>query len=187
MSRTCPRCFTSDEVTQQKSIDGLWTFTCDYRTKHEDGVPHVWDDSNEPGSSDGDVRQSLSPYLGPLRACLLPDEPYVEYGIVEWRFRSIAPRLFADLVAEHGHTRLNPIPSKKSTSAYLAQALGLLAADGELVRVYGTATGTWSYNGQVTYWAVPPGPPATSRLTWKQFAEQSGIDPADIVTGPTEA
>lgn len=184
MSRTCPKCFRADEVTQQRSIDGLWTFTCDDRREHGGGKPFVWDATNEPGGSDGDVRQSLSPYLAPLRACLTADEPYVEYGIVEWRFRSIAPQLFAQLVAEHGHTRLNPISSKKSASAYLAQSLGLLAADEQLVRVYGTATGTWSYNGQVTYWAAPPAPPTTSRLSWKQFALENGLDPDDITTGP---
>ncbi len=184
MSRTCPKCFTADEVTQRKSIDGLWTFTCDYRSEHEDAAAHVWDASNEDSPVEGDVRQSLSPYLSPLRACLTPDEPYVEYGIVEWRFRALAPRLFSDLVAEHGHTQLNPIPSKKSSSAYLAQALGLLAADGELVRVYGPATGAWSYNGQVTYWAVPPGPPTTSRLSWKAFAAAEGLHPADLERGP---
>lgn len=187
MSRTCPKCFTADEVTQRRSIDGLWTFSCDYGSKHEGGDAHVWDDTNDAGSSDGDVRQSLTPYLSPLRACLQPDEPYVEYGIVEWRFRGVSARLFAELVEEHGHTRLNPIPSKKSTSAYLAQSLGLLAADGELVRVYGTATGTWSYNGQVTYWAVPPGPPTASRLSWKAYAAAEGLDPDDIVRGPAGA
>ena len=184
MSRTCPRCFTSDEVTQRKSIDGLWTFTCDDVGRHSTGAPYVWDATNEPDGVEGDVRTSLSPFLSPLRACVQPGEPYVEYGIVEWRFRALAPRIFRELVAEHGHTRLNPVPSKKSSSAYLAQALGLLAADGELVRVYGRATGTWSYNGTVTYWAVPPGPPTTSRLTWKAFADESGLDSDDIVDGP---
>jgi hypothetical protein len=184
MSRTCPKCFRADAVTQQKSIDGLWTFTCDDRRDHVDGASFVWDATNDPTGSDGDVRRSLGAYLAPLRACLTPDEAYVEYGIVEWRFRSLAPHLFAELMAEHGHTRLNPISSKKSTSAYLAQGLGLLAADGELVRVYGTATGTWSYNGRVTYWAAPPAPPTTSRLSWKQFALDSGLDPDDITIGP---
>lgn len=184
MSRTCPKCFTSDEVTQQRSIDGLWTFTCAYRSKHDDGSPHVWDAGNEPEGADGDVRQSLSPYLGPLRACLRADEPYVEYGIVEWRFREVAPTLFAELVAEQGHRWLNPIETTKSTSAYLAQALGLLAADGDLVRVYGTSTGIWSYLGQVTYWAIAPGPPTTSRLSWKQFAADAGLDDETITAGP---
>lgn len=187
MSRTCPRCFTADEVTQRPSIDGLWTFTCDYGSKHDDGRPHTWDATNDADRSEGDVRQSLTPYLSPLRNCLLPDEPYVEYGIVEWRFRGLAPRLFADLVKDHGHRQLNPIETSKSTSAYLAQALGLLAADGDLVRVYGPATGTWSYNGQVTYWAVAPGPPTTSRLSWKDYATAEGLDPGDILVGPAGA
>lgn len=185
MSRTCPACFSADEVTQVRSIDGLWTFTCDYGSKHPDGLPRVWDASNEVDVAEDDVRQSLSPYLSPLRACVLPDEPYVEYGIVEWRFRTLAPVLFAGLVAEHGHKRLNPIASKKTTSAYLAQGLGLLAADGELVRLYGPATGTWSYNGQVTYWAIAPGPRTTARLSWRQFAQDRGLDPEDIVASPT--
>jgi hypothetical protein len=185
MSRTCPRCFRADEVTQQRSIDGLWTFTCDDGVAHGDGAPYVWDATNEPLGSEGDVQQSLTPYLAPLRSCVVPGEPYLEYGVVEWRFRALAPQLFSELVAEHGHTRLNPITSKKSASAYLAQALGLLAASGELVRVYGPATGTWSYNGRVTYWAAPPAPPTTSRLSWKQFALDNGLDPQDITAGPT--
>ena len=184
MSRTCPKCYSADEVTQRRSVDRLWTFTCDYTSRHDDRAPYVWDDLNEPGGVDGGVQRSLDPYLGPLRSCVLPDEPYVEYGIVEWRFRERAPVLFEELVREHGHVRLNVIDTKKTASAYLAQALGLLAAAGQLVRVYGTATGTWSYNGQVTYWAVPPGPPTTSRLSWKAYAQEHGLDPDDITAAP---
>jgi hypothetical protein len=184
MSRTCPRCFSADEVTQQRGVDGLWTFTCDYRSKHEERQQYVWDASNDPDGREEDVRRSLTPYLDPLHACLIAGEPFVEYGVVEWRLRSGAPALFSELVAEHGHRRLNPIPSDKTTSAYLAQALGLLAADGKLVRLYGTATGAWSYNGTVTYWALAPGPAATSRLSWKTYAVEHGLDPDDLTTGP---
>lgn len=182
MSRICPQCHTNDEVTQIRGLGGAWTFTCDFRSKHDDRMPHTWEDTNDADTATGEVRQSLTPYLSPLRACLAPGQPYLEYGVVEWHFRKVAPQLFNDLVTEHGHRQLNPMATPKSTSAYLAQALGLLAADGELVRVYGTATGAWSYLGQVTYWAVAPGPATTSRLTWKAFAEQQGLDPADLAT-----
>jgi hypothetical protein len=180
MSRTCPKCFSADEVTQRRGFEGLWTFVCANAAKHDPPGPYSWDDTNEAeGGADG-VRQALAPYMGPLLASVKPGEPYVEYGIVEWRFRAIAPALFEELVREHGHRELNKIETPKSTSAYLAMALGLLAADDQLVRIEGKATGAWDYNGTVRYWAVPPGPPMTSRMTWEEFALAEGLDPRDL-------
>jgi hypothetical protein len=35
---------------------------------------------------------------------------------------------------------------------------------------YGKATGEWSYNGTISYWAKPPpGPPKSQRLTYAAY------------------
>jgi hypothetical protein len=180
MSATCPSCFRADDVTQVRGFEGLWTFTCANDKGHDPVGPYAWEGSNDPDGTGDDVRRSLAPLFGPLQSCVVAGEPFVEYGVVEWRFQRVAPALFKELVDEHGHRTLNSKETKKTTSAYLAQALGLLAADGELVAVDGKATGVWSYNGQVRYWAVAPAPPTTTRLSWADFAEKNGLDPNDL-------
>jgi hypothetical protein len=173
-------CFSADEVTQQRSVDNLWTYTCDFIRKHESKQKVVWDDGNDADPFAAATNQTLDPYFGPLLACVKVGEPFVEYGIIEWRLRQRVPALFADMIREHGHRQLNPIPTSKTSSAYLAQALGVLGAQGHLERVAGKATGAWKYNGEVMYWALPPGPPTTNRLTWAAFADHNGLDPDNL-------
>ena len=46
--------------------------------------------------------------LGPVSACVDPDEPFVEYGIVEYRLRQRYPDLFLAHVRDRGHVILGP-------------------------------------------------------------------------------
>jgi hypothetical protein len=46
-----------------------------------------------------------------------------------------------------------------------------------LVR-WGPATGYWSYNVGISYWALPPGPGRDEVLTYVEFAEREGLDPS---------
>jgi hypothetical protein len=103
---------------------------------------------------------------------VVPGEPFVEYGVVEYRFRMNHPDLFAAHVRDRGHVMLAPGVATAS-SVRFAATLGRLARTGELASVYGPATGAWSYNSQVTYWARPPAP-AGRRITWAAFCCELG-------------
>jgi hypothetical protein len=57
-----------------------------------------------------------------------------------------------------------------ASGARFAQALGRLADRGELLKIYGPATGAWAPQ-EITYWARPPSP--SGRLTWAQWCAQN--------------
>lgn len=46
------------------------------------------------------------------------------------------------------------------------------------------ATGVWSYNGRISFWAVPPARSPEERLTWAEFAHAEGVDPHDWDLSP---
>jgi hypothetical protein len=64
-----------------------------------------------------------------------------------------------------------------SVSAFIAGALGKLAREGILAFHGDRATGFWSYNGGIGYWALPPPPPTNQLFTWAEFAAMNGLDP----------
>lgn len=187
VTQTCPQHHHADDVVPKYAIDGLWEFTCD-RSDHVPPGPLSWMASNDPavgaGSSSG---RSLSTLTAPLLGCLHPGDPWVEYGVVEARFRDVAPKVFEELVTEHGHIDLNPRTHRGWTaSAYLVQALGELRREGRVHRIFGVATGPWKKQPEVSYWALPPTPPTTSRLSLADHTANGevGLDmTADDSTG----
>ena len=104
---------------------------------------------------------------------------WVEYGVVEHDYAAANPEDFARLVDRYGHTAV--AAKKYTTSAFLALALGELSRRGTLLCRFGPATGRWSYNSQVSYWALPPEPTWDERLSWAD----SGLD-VNYVPGSTE-
>lgn len=82
--------------------------------------------------------------LEPLSQCVLAEDPFVEYGIVEHRLRTRFPDLFAAHVAEQGHSMFGPRPYTAS-SVRFGVALGRLERLGELISEYGPAIGAWPY------------------------------------------
>lgn len=105
------------------------------------------------------------------------DEPWIEYGILERRFREEHPGAFAAVLdryphREHGHHGY-------TASMYIAMILGALRDRGSVMSMGkpGPATGYWSYNGSVHYWARPPGPPTDDMLTYAEWAQSTGRDP----------
>ena len=87
--------------------------------------------------------------MEPLLQCLTPGEAFVEYGVVEYRFRQRFADLFRTHVLERGHV-LTGKTIATASSVRFGVALARLARDGEVLRRYAPATGAWSYNGQVT-------------------------------------
>jgi hypothetical protein len=159
------------------------------RVACEDG--HEWVLAAPIAIADSNGRSGLLEEFGVYQALvetLRPDDPFVEYAVVEHRFADANPRLYADLVGRYGHTALGP--RRFTVSSLLAGALSLLVRDGGVARDSGPATGRWSYNGQVSYWALPPASEAPS-TSWVNYAMDRGIDaetwpPTDGLTGPRE-
>lgn len=174
MITTCPRCSRADDVTYQRLQGRTLVYTC---SDDHDGLgAHTWvragDESDLYQEAIDGVTDDL---LEPLAACLRPHEPFVEYGVVEYRFRQSHPELFAHHVRERGHVLLAESPYT-ATSVRFGVALSRLARSGELVSRYGAATGAWSDNGQITYWAAPPAAPGEP-LTWEMFCAEAGRSP----------
>ncbi|HUR78558.1 MAG TPA: hypothetical protein VMZ22_11460 [Acidimicrobiales bacterium] len=189
----CTSCFRADEVTAVVK-DGKWVYTCtDHRPE-----PHVWivDPPEPPAKKTAPKVSPASParYLESvganevLAACLRADDPWVEYGVVEDRFRRAEPELYAHLVETYSHSarsaeRGGPDVDKvsKTLSSRLAQALGRLATKGVVSKAPARreATGYWSYNGKVSYWGPNPAPESDAAITWEQYAtDADDLDPA---------
>lgn len=173
--QVCPLCGIDDGVEVLGIRDGRWLFSC-YRTvKHEtafqwtsaDVAPE--EDDAEPG-----VMESFG-LFDDLPKCLKSGGAFVEYGIVEHRYRTLRPAVFSTLLDTYGHRAIEE-GRPYTTSSFLASSLRILANRGELELRWGPATGFWAYNGTLSYWALSP---ATGEAmeSWATFALDQGIDP----------
>jgi hypothetical protein len=139
--------------------------------------PFHWQTTAAKESIDEALMGGKSEELGlydDLPQCLSGGDPWVEYGVVEYRYSQLRPRVYAQLLAEYGHTRLGP--TSYTTSSFIAGALGRLAKAGILAAQFGPATGYWSYNEIISYWALPPPPEQDRRNSWVEWATANDID-----------
>ena len=170
---TCPECFSADDVERPRRLpDHVLQYRC---TNPAHGV-HEWLTTNDAVRPQGEARQGVTDdLLGPLNDCVRPDDPFLEYGIVEHRLRTRFPDLFAAHVADQGHTLLGTRIFTAS-SVRFGVALGRLERTGELVSESGRATGAWAYNAQMTYWARA-GQDNRGRKTWVEYCREIGRSP----------
>ena len=105
---TCEKCFSADDVTYQRLPDHAVLYTCS--RSHSGEGPHSWIKSvSEIATPDELAAEGITDeLLGPLSPCVDPDEPFVEYGIVEYRLRQRYPDLFLAHVRDRGHVILGP-------------------------------------------------------------------------------
>jgi hypothetical protein len=170
----CP--YGDDEVMITVTPDGeAWHYVC---TSPAHDEPWAWDSKIE---AQGLGREGICEELGlydDLLLCVHGGEPWVEYGIVEHRYKELRPDVyFGELLTRYGHRMQGG--RRFTLSALLAKVLGQLGREGLLSGRFGKATGYWSYNGQVSYWAPVPSPPVEDQLTWVDFAIAEGIAPDD--------
>jgi hypothetical protein len=158
---------------------GKWLFVCTRTSKH--AQPYKWTSSDLAPTED-DAEPGVMESLGlfdDLPHCLDKEEAFVEYGIVEYRYRTLRPEPFAQLLNAYGHHAIQ-VGRPYTTSSFLASALRILADRGELELRWGPATGFWSYNGTVSYWAVSPA--GTDKMwSWSSFADAKGVNAEDLV------
>src|SRR5262249_35994471 len=102
--------------------------------------------------------------------------------IVEKRFRDLRPDTFQGLLAKYGHRAIQ-VGRPHTTSTLLASALRLLANRGEVELRWGQATGYWSYDEVISYWALAPA--VTEEMwSWTSYCTSEGLDPMDLgITG----
>lgn len=171
---TCPRCFRADDVSYQRLPDHMLVYVCS--GAHGGDGPHTWTRSTK-----GLVAEDAAPegvtdeLMEPLLRCLIPSEPFVEYGVVEYRFRGRFPDLFRAHVFDRGHVLTGKTVATAS-SVRFGVALYRLIRTGEVLSRHGPATGAWSYNGQVTYWAIPP-EPGDEPISWASYCAKIGRSP----------
>jgi hypothetical protein len=177
----CPDCAHDDDVSVLVAPAGdEWIYTCRY-AGHRTPVDWTKKRVAEVEAADG-IMAELGLYED-LPRCLVSGEPWVEYGIVEHRYKLLRPEVyFGHLLPKYSHTAVGP--KSYTLSAFLAHALSRLRALGDIDYRWGKATGYWDYNSQVSYWALVPVPPDEPVVTWSAFATAEGLDPAEWLLGP---
>lgn len=171
--QVCPLCSRDDSINIEPIGPGLWRYTCS-NTRHPNGV-YSWEstatDRVEKPAAEGKAAQ-LGLY-DDLPRCLVPNEPFVEYGIVEYRYSVLRRDVYQQLIRDYSHTRIER-NKPYTASVFIASALGWLADHEETLYRVGPATGHWAYNERISYWALPAG--GSAMLTWEEFARQQGLD-----------
>jgi hypothetical protein len=176
-AQVCPLCGNDDGVVVNAIANpNSWTYVCNTTgLRHTD--PYQWQVIFEdtPALERSGITQELGLY-DDLPHCLTLGEPWVEYGIVEYRFKEAFPRVYLDeLIPRYSHRSITSKPY--TLSAFVASALAQLRSEGTVVHKTGPATGYWAYNGEISYWALPPPPALENTMTWVQFSEVHNLDP----------
>ena len=166
--QVCP--FHADEGTHGTPLqDEARTemFEC-HRRGHPRPGPWTWSSVPEPPNAAGvsGMAAELGLHLELPAAVATYGGRWVDYGLVERAYAQAHPNDFRRLLALYGHTHL--APSQYTASAYLARTLGELSRLGTVLFHPGRGTGRWSYNSDISYWAIPPEPDWDNRLTWHE-------------------
>jgi len=176
MRQVCPLCVLDDYVTRIPLGDGAFEYTCSYSRRHRSGQSFTWIGTALERLSDAPDVEGPAQELGMLDhlpACLNDGEPWVEYGIVEDRYAKLNPEAFEELRRRYGHRLLGPRITSHTMSAYIARVLKMLSDRNVVALDWGKATGGWSYNEVVSYWAKPPpGPPKSQRLSYEVYRQK---------------
>lgn len=170
MRRICH--FHSDE-----DWPGTWSgpetgyvFTCEISTGHPAPGPYVFFGLPEPSTASGqgglagelDLDVRLPEIVEALTA--LHGDLWFEYGVIEHAYALAYPDDWAMLVEKYGHTAL--AAARYTASSFLGAALGRQGA-GALRFAWKKATGHWSYNSRVGWYAVPGDQPPTGDYSWE--------------------
>lgn len=181
MIQTCPTCHFADDVTYTKT-GGEFVYTCD-NPKHG---PISWrKPATNPATNAREGYLIEHGVYGDLLSCVRADDPWLEYGVVEHRYRILRPQTYATLVRSYSHAARNAArggtiatPDRSmTTSRRLSGALSQLAEEGLLSSRKGRASGFWSYNSDVSHYGPVPAPAGDAFLSWVAFATKEGLDP----------
>lgn len=173
--QVCPMCALDDYLVIFQSEEDPQTI--ELRCEGPDCARYTWTPTVQ--TRNVSIRTGIAESYGvfdDLLACIGPEEPWLEYGIVEYRYARLRPALYLDeFIPRWGHTSI--APTQYTVSSFLGGALGALWRSGDIDNVYGPATGRWSYNTQISYVTRPRSPQTDVRVTWADFAQKNRIDP----------
>jgi hypothetical protein len=94
MIQVCPLCADADDVEMLPLDAGAIEYTCTRTGRHPGHSPYVWVGHREGSALLEDGREGPAFELGmldDLLACVPADDPWLEYGIVERRYRDYQP------------------------------------------------------------------------------------------------
>lgn len=177
MRRVSPLCALEDYLVVL--LDDRGPGTIDYTCENPSCADFTFRVSS---SSRGlDARTGIAAEFGvydDLLECIAPDDPWLEYGIVEYRYARLRPDVYlGEFFPRWGHTCQGP--RRYSVSSFLGGTLGSLFRSGDLAWRSGPATGYWSYNHRSSYVSRPRVPAPDRMISWDEFARSNGIDPFD--------
>lgn len=175
--QVCPLCAYEDYIDVLDTDREAGTI--DYRCENPECLGFSWRSSRTAPSFDG--RTGIAAEFGvydDLLECVGPDDPWLEHGIIEYRYARLRPQIYLnEFIPRWGHTCLGP--RRYTVSAFLASTLGSLVRSGDLAWKGGPATGYWSYNHGSSYWTRRSASLPERRITWEEFASSTGVDPYD--------
>lgn len=178
--QVCP--FHADEdVVGTRLNEGSYVFICDRSTGHTAPGPHTWMQAVEPPDMPEltGLAEELRLDIELPAAIAQCSGRWVEYGVVEAAYAEANPEDFARLVERYSHTAI--AATRYSASAFIAATLGRLSRTGHVLFHGGPATGRWSYNGEISWWALAPEPAWEARTSWADLGRSM-----DYVPGSTE-
>lgn len=176
----CPLCGHDDNVSPGTGPDpDAWLYTCSSGRHHPDGGSYTWPVPIENVVASRDGIMSDLGLFDDLPRCLIKGEPWVEHGVVEYRYKLLRPDVYFDeLLPRYGHRKQSP--KSGTLSAILGAAMRHLSKQGIVAFLdRQPGTGYWSYLSWCGYWALPPAPDAERQLTWVQFADREHLGPND--------
>ena len=110
-----------------------------------------------------------------LYACVENSDVWLEYGIIEYRFKSSFPVLYEHLIEVYGHRVLGD--REYPASNYLGTSLHQLFRKDRISKRRRSASGWFKTFGKVSHVARSGTPADAQALSWDEFAERKGIDP----------
>ena len=171
--QACPTCSYDDSIIEFLDDDGK-------QVLHWEDCEYSWTPTvRANGRSNLDARSGIGEEWGVydgLIQCIDNSDQWLEYGIIEHRYKLAHPTTYAQMVRRWGHT--SRAKTKYSASSFLGGCLGRLATEGVIsTRRHPTTTGYWSYLPEVTHAAGVPAPPEAHFLSWHTYATQNALNP----------
>ena len=178
--QSCP--FHADEDISGKRVDqdGTLQFTCE-RSGHPADGHLTWIAVPEPPGLPGLSGLADELGLGTELPTLLHQYAgkWVEYGVVEAAYADAHPDDFAMLVERYGHTAV-AAAKRYTVSSFLSGTLGRLSKRGDVLLSWRKPTGRWAYNPGISWWALPPTPPAEAEISWESLGRSMDYVPGSI-------
>lgn len=175
--QVCPLCALDDDIVAfvTDSGDGSTVLVCE--GSGCDGFS--WTPSESTASGTGPPqRTGIGEELGvydDLLGCINNSNVWLEYGVIEHRYKEAHPRTYAQMVDRWGHRAKEP--AKYSASSFLGGCLGQLGREGLIATRRAPTTGYWSYLGAATHASAAATPDTAATRTWVDYAADHGLSP----------